>query len=115
MGDFPGAVQQYTRSLTAATEIAHHDPGDLESRLNIAKLHAALGLVHARAAQYPEAKQEFNTALDNFQDLLRLRPQDAEAIHASKATQDAMAVVGNCSTARPCKGVSELRLPKINN
>jgi serine/threonine protein kinase/tetratricopeptide (TPR) repeat protein len=115
MEDFPGALQQYTRSLTAATEIAHHDPGDLESRLNIAKLHAALGLVHARAAQYPEAKQEFNTALDNFQDLLRLRPQDAEAIHASKATQDAMAVVGNCSTARPCKGVSELRLPKINN
>jgi eukaryotic-like serine/threonine-protein kinase len=115
MGDFPGALQQYTRSLTAATEIAHHDPGDLESRLNIAKLHAALGLVHARAAQYPEAKQEFNTALDNFQDLLRLRPQDAEAIHASKATQDAMAVVGNCSTARPCKGVRELRLTKINN
>jgi serine/threonine protein kinase/tetratricopeptide (TPR) repeat protein len=115
MGDFPGALQQYIRSLTAATEIAHHDPGDLESRLNIAKLHAALGLVHARAAQYPEAKQEFNTALDNFQDLLRLRPQDAEAIHASKATQDAMAVVGNCSTARPCKGVRELRLTKINN
>jgi len=115
MGDFPGALQQYTRSLTAATEIAHHDPGDLESRLNIAKLHAALGLVHARAAQYPEAKQEFNTALDNFQDLLRLRPQDAEAIYASKATQDAMAVLSNCSTARPCKGVRELKLPKINN
>jgi serine/threonine protein kinase/tetratricopeptide (TPR) repeat protein len=115
MGDFPGALQQYSRSLTAATEIAQHDPGDLESRLNIAKLHAALGLVHARAAQYPEAKQDFNSALDDFQNLLRIRPQDAEAIHTSKATQDAMAVVGNCSTQRPCKGVRELKLPKINN
>jgi tetratricopeptide (TPR) repeat protein len=115
MGDFPGALQQYSRSLTAATEIAQHDPGDLESRLNIAKLHAALGLVHARAAQYPEAKQDFNSALDDFQNLLRIRPQDAEAIYTSKATQDAMAVVGNCSTQRPCKGVRELKLPKINN
>jgi eukaryotic-like serine/threonine-protein kinase len=115
MGDFPAALQQYSRSLTSATEIAQHDPGDLESRLNIAKLHAALGLVHARAVQYPEAKQEFNTALDNFRDLLRIRPQDAEAIHASKATQDALAVVNNCSTDRPCKGVGEMKLPKINN
>jgi non-specific serine/threonine protein kinase/serine/threonine-protein kinase len=115
IGDFPAALQQYSRSLTSATEIAQHDPGDLESRLNIAKLHAALGLVHARAAQYPEAKQEFNTALDNYQELLRIRPQDAEVIHASKATQDAMAVVGNCSTERPCKGVVEMKLPKLNN
>jgi len=115
IGDLPGAVQQYTRSLTAATEIAQHDPADLESRLNIAKLHAALGLVRARATQYPEAKQEFKTALDNFQELLRLRPQDPETIHASKATQDAMAVVENCSTARPCPGIRELKLPKLNN
>jgi non-specific serine/threonine protein kinase/serine/threonine-protein kinase len=115
MGDFPAALQQYSRSLTSATEIAQHDPGDLESRLNIAKLHAALGLVHARAAQYPEAKQEFNTALANFQELLRIRPQDAEMIRVSNATQDALAVVGNCSAERPCKGVSEMKLPKLNN
>ena len=115
MKDFPAALQQYNRSLTAATEIAQHDPGDLESRLNIAKLHAALGVVHARAAQYPEATQEFNTALNNFQELVRIRPLDAEVIYASKATQDAMAVVSNCSTERPCTGIRELRLPKLNN
>ena len=114
-GDFPAALQQYTRSLTAAAEIAQHDPGDLESRLNIAKLHAALGIAHARAAQYPEAKQEFNTALGNFQELLLIRPQDAEAMHASNATKDAMTVVGNCSAERPCKGVREMKLPKLNN
>ena len=115
MGDLPGALQQYTRSLTTATEIAQHDPADLESRLNIAKLHAALGIVHARAGQYPEAKQEFNAALVNFQNLLQLRPQDAEIVHVSKEVQDALAVAGSCSTGRPCKGVRELNLPKLNN
>ena len=115
MADYSGALQEYTRSLAAATEIAQHDPGDLESRLNVAKLHAALGSVRARAAQYSEAKQEFNIAQDSFQELLRIRPRDAEVIHASNATQDAVAVLQKCPTEGPCKGVRAIRLPNINN
>ena len=37
----------------AATEISEHDPGDFESRLDVAKLHTALAVFNVRAMHYP--------------------------------------------------------------
>src|SRR5262249_38632860 len=54
MGEQAKALSQYHRALVIATELARNDPEDFESRLNIAKLRVDIGVVLARAKQYPQ-------------------------------------------------------------
>lgn len=114
-GNQADARAKYLQSLVAANELAQHDTADLESRLSIAKLHAALGVVLARSKRYSEARQEFNASLTHFEDLLRIRPQDAEALHVSGTTRENLAALNDCSDDRACKGVRSVQLPNLNN
>jgi eukaryotic-like serine/threonine-protein kinase len=115
MGDHAGAQAKYTQSLTTATELAQHDPDDLESRLNIAKLHTALGVELARARRFPDARQEFNTALRHFDDLLRIRPRDTETLYNLRITRDNLVALDGCVAGQGCKGIRAVQLPKLNN
>jgi len=73
-----GAQAKYSRALSAANELAQSASGDLESRLSVAKLHTALGVVLARARRYTEARQEFSTALTRFEGTSAWRLYKAE-------------------------------------
>jgi len=115
LGDEKGAQAKYTKALATATETARSDPADLESRLSIAKIHVALGVVQARARQYPEASQEFRAALSQLDDFLRTRARDAEARYVFNMTRDDLAALHSCSAGRPCSGIRDIRLPNLNN
>ena len=113
-GDQRAAQAKYEQSLAAATELAQNDSSDLEPRLSMAKLHAALGVVLARARRYPEARQEVDAALTHFGELLRVRPQDADALYYSGNLRQNLAVLTDCLDGRACK-VSNMHLPNLYN
>jgi eukaryotic-like serine/threonine-protein kinase len=115
MNDQAGAQARYSHALASATQLAQNDLDDLESRLSVAKLHAALGVVLARAGKYPESRQEFNAALSRFDDLLHIRPQDAEALYVSKTTRDDLAALNTCGAEHACRAVHRFQLPNLNN
>jgi hypothetical protein len=91
------------------------DSDDLESRLSVAKLHTALGVVLGRMKQYEKARQVFNLALTQFDDLLRIRPHDAEALHVSGTTRHDLAALHDCADGHVCKSVAAMQVPNLNN
>jgi len=115
MGDQAGAEVKYNRSLAAAAELAQHDPDDLESPLNIAKLHTALGVVFTRASQYAKAREEFNDALGRFDTLSRMRPHDAEILYSSQMTRDNLAALEACLSGHACNAKRAVKVPYLNN
>jgi non-specific serine/threonine protein kinase/serine/threonine-protein kinase len=115
MGDPAGAQKRFTQALEAAAELVRHDPHDLESRLSIAKLHFASGVVLARMTRYPEARQAFAAASNDLDQLLQIRPQDTEALYVSTATRNGLAGLQDCSAGRECPGFLRISLPNFNN
>jgi serine/threonine protein kinase/tetratricopeptide (TPR) repeat protein len=115
MGDQEEARARYSKSLATAVAISQHDPEDLESRLSIAKIHGALGVVLARATRYSDARRELDTSLSLADDLLRIRPRDNETLYLSGLTHDHVAAVGGCMDGRRCSGTSRLQLPSLVN
>jgi eukaryotic-like serine/threonine-protein kinase len=111
----PEAQAKYSQALKMETELAASDPQDLEARLNIAKLHDALGVVTARMKRYSEAEQELQFALRNFDELLRIRPHDAEALFASAAARSNLSALQSCVADRECQALRVLQLPTLNN
>jgi tetratricopeptide (TPR) repeat protein len=115
MGDQTEALKKYSRSLTTATELAQDEPQDLEARLSIAKLHTALGVVLSRAGRYSEAQAEFRTTLKDSDELLAMRPHDAETLYLSKMTRDYLTALNRCSLLRICETARRFQLPDLNN
>jgi tetratricopeptide (TPR) repeat protein len=113
--DQAGALKKLSQSLVAASELAENDPQDMEAQLTVAKLHTSTGIVLARAARYSDAQQELTTALTRFDDFLRVRPQDPEALHVSKIALDDLAAVNDCVRTQHCTTIRTLQLPNINN
>jgi hypothetical protein len=72
-------------------------------------------VVFARMKLYEKARQEFNLALTHFDDLLRIRPQDAEALHVSGTTRNDLAALADCADGHVCKGIAAIQLPNLNN
>lgn len=115
MGDQNAAFEKYSQSLATASELAQNEPQDLESRLGIAKLHTALAVVLAKRGRYSEAQDELRTSLKNSDDLLNMRPQDAEILYVDKMARDYLAALNQCSPGRVCGSVSSFQLPNLNN
>lgn len=109
------AHAEYVRALDMATELARNDPEDFESRLNIAKLHAALGVVLARARRYAQAKEELASALSLLEEFLKARPGDAEVLYVSEMTRTNLAALQRCGNALDCVAIHALGLPVPNN
>jgi hypothetical protein len=114
MGNQNAAFEKYSQSLATASELAQNEPQDLESRLSIAKLHTALAVVLAKRGRYSEAQQELRTSLKGSDDLLHMRPQDAEILYIDKMTRDYLAALNPCSSGRVCS-VSSFQLPNLTN
>lgn len=109
------AQMAYSQALTAAEEVNGRDPENLESRLSIAKIHAALGIVAAREGRFNMARQEFKTAEKLAEQLLALRHEDHEALDLSTRVRTAVAAVNACVDAAPCPSVKKLALPDLLN
>ena len=115
MGDQPGAYRKYSQALTTAADVERENPSDLDAVLSVAKIRVASGVVLARGRRFPEARTEFNTALDGLGTLLRLRPQDEEALYVLQMTRANIAELDNCSKATGCTDPSKFRLPNLDN
>lgn len=115
MGDQAAAKTDYGKALAAAETLAQRDPLDLESRLSVAKVHAALGTVLARAGSLSEARQEFGLARDGAKALLAIRSEDQEALYLSEQVNGIAAALEKCSDAPHCPSVKSFPLPVMTN
>ncbi|HYK88786.1 MAG TPA: serine/threonine-protein kinase [Acidobacteriota bacterium] len=115
MGDQNGALTRLSRALATAVATSQYDSEDLEARLKVAKIHATLGVVLARALRYAQAQQEFKSALESSREILRARPQDSETLYLSKMVRNNAASLKQCSVGTVCKSVRDLRLPTLLN
>jgi len=109
------AQRRYSRALAEAMAISQVDPQDLESRLQIAKLHVSLGVIAARAARNLDAQQELATAESFTAALLQLHPQDSEALYLADMIRDHKAALKECPDGHLCQGVRQLKLPTLLN
>jgi tetratricopeptide (TPR) repeat protein len=109
------ARAKFALAFDIANELAQKDPADLESRLNIAKIHVAQGVVLARARALPEANQEITTGLAQLDQLARVRPRDADIQFASEIARNDLAALRSCSVPHRCDPLFSMRMPEPNN
>lgn len=115
MGDQVTSRREYGKALAAAEALAQRDPLDLESRLSVAKLNAALGTVLARAGLLSDARQKFDLARKGVKELLAIRPEDPETLHISEGISSITTVLDECSEAVHCPSIKSFRLPVVLN
>lgn len=97
------ALERYTKATQMAESIAASDPDDLESRLQIAKLHDTIGVVRAQNHEQDRAHHEFDSSGAELEDLLRLRPDDAEARYVSDLVEKHRALLDSCASKDTCR------------
>jgi eukaryotic-like serine/threonine-protein kinase len=114
-GNQPAAQKRYSDALAMATLLRQENPPDLDSLLSIAKIHDSLGVVLARGTRYDQARQEFASAQSSSGELLRIRPQDGEALYLSGLIREHFALLETCSRGRACGNIAKWRLPIPTN
>ena len=115
LGDQNTAMTKYRRALTSAEAIAKSDAGDMESRLSIAKLHLALGIVHSRDSHFSQAGEEFSAAKSMLDKVLALRPDDPESLFVSAILRKASGSVSACREGVACASIRGLQVPNLIN
>lgn len=113
LGDQPGARTDLSHSLAIAERLAREDPLDMESRLQIASAHAALGVIWARCARFAMARSELSDALTRAKQLLAVRPTDRAGLDLTMAMERDLAAVSRCVDDKPCRSVNQFRLPSL--
>jgi tetratricopeptide (TPR) repeat protein len=113
LGDQAAAEASYRKALATANTIAGEDSADLESHLSIAKLHAALGVILSRSLRYTEARNEYTASLASFDELLKARPQDAEAIYYAAKVREYVAALDACHDGAAYSPVKHFELPTL--
>jgi non-specific serine/threonine protein kinase/serine/threonine-protein kinase len=114
-GNQPAAQKKYSDALAMATLLRQENPQDLDSLLSIAKTHDSLGVVLTRGTRYDQARQEFAAARNSSEELLRIRPQDTEALYLSGLIHEHLALIETCSRRRACGNIAQWRLPNPTN
>jgi non-specific serine/threonine protein kinase/serine/threonine-protein kinase len=113
LGDQPGARTNLARSLALAGKLAQDDPGDLESRLEVAIAHAGLGVLWARSFRVADARNELSISLLLAKQLLASRPDDRKALELARTVESDLSALGHCADGRPCRLVKQFQLPSI--
>jgi len=109
--DLRAARAKYALSLKTAEMLAEQDRADLESRLSISKMHAALGVVAAKSGNYTEARQEFGHSLSATEPVLWVQADDTETKYVAANVQKAITAITNCVDGQVCPAGPALRLP----
>ncbi|HXP86087.1 MAG TPA: serine/threonine-protein kinase [Bryobacteraceae bacterium] len=112
-GDQAGARAKYSKSLKTAEGAARNDRFDLESRLTIAKIHAALGILWARSSEYREAQREFAASEQLTGELLKGRPADTDALDLSRLLRRYSENLEACVEGQHCQPVERFQLPTL--
>jgi hypothetical protein len=99
--------------LETAEAVARSDRLDLESRLTIAKIHAALGILWARSSGYSEARLEFAASQQFADEILKIRPQDSDALDLSKLLHRNSGDLAHCVEGLRCRPVERFQLPTL--
>jgi eukaryotic-like serine/threonine-protein kinase len=115
LGDHLSAASRYQKALATADSIAYKDLTDLESRLSISKLRASLGVVLSRSSSYSEARKQFSASLSSFEELTKLRPQDAESLYFAEKVRKYSVALDECQDGLACPKVRDFELPTLVN
>jgi non-specific serine/threonine protein kinase/serine/threonine-protein kinase len=110
-GNLLAARAKYSQSLMTAEKLAAIDPADLESRLSVAKMHEALGIVAARLGKITEAREEFAAAAKAAEVVLAKRRDDVEVKFVADTTQQQVQAVRECLDGKLCAAARTFRLP----
>ena len=113
LGDQSGARANLSRSLSIAEDFAKQNAADLDSLLQMARAHAALGVLWARSARFDKARGELASSLALAQQLQAARPGDAEAKYLAGYIENQRSIVAECSGTAPCGAVQQLHLPSL--
>ena len=114
LGDQSGARTDLSRSIALAEGVAHEDPVNLETQLQIAAAHAALGVLWARSARFADARNELSVSLTLTKQLLASRPADRGALTLAETLESDLSALARCTDGRPCDLVKQFRLPTVN-
>jgi len=115
LGDQRAARENYAKALAVAEGLASNDAVDLESRLQIARVHAALGVLWAKSGGFADARRELASSLELAKQLLVSRPTDGEALDLAKTAQADLAVLTRCLNEGPCGSAKRFELPSLLN
>jgi hypothetical protein len=100
------ALERYQKGLQMAQSIANSDADDLESRLQIAKLHDMIGVVRVQAGEWDMARHEFDLSGGGLRELLQLRPQDADGLYNSGLVEKHRTLLDSCAASNTCRPTS---------
>jgi tetratricopeptide (TPR) repeat protein len=100
------ALERYTKGIQMAESIAASDSDDLESRLQIAKLHDTIGVVRAHSREWDLARREFDSSEAGLRELLQSRPEDAEVLYASSLVKQHWTLLNSCTRTKTCRSTS---------
>ena len=81
--DSPRALAALEATRVVFERLYTERPDDLDTRLDMALIHARIGFAHGRAQQYESALQEYLKSTEYVEQLVRDYPADAEIMRAS--------------------------------
>ena len=113
LGDQAAARADLSRSLSIAEDFAKKDAADLDSLLQMARAHSALGVLWARSSRFDQARGEVSSSLALAQQLQSARPGDAEAKYLAGYIENQISILGPCSGTAPCSAVQQLQMPSL--
>jgi non-specific serine/threonine protein kinase/serine/threonine-protein kinase len=113
LGDQSGARTDLSRSIALAEKVAHDDPLNLETQLETAAAHAALGVLWARSARFADARNELSLSLASAKQLLASRPADRGALDLASTAESELSSLARCTEGRACSLVKQFRLPTL--
>jgi len=113
LGDQEGARAELSRSLSIAERLARNDALDLDSQLEMARAHAALGVLWTRSARFSEAKEELSRSMRVARQLQAGRPGDQEAIYLARTAERQFSALANCREGKPCASAAQFQLPSL--
>jgi tetratricopeptide (TPR) repeat protein len=113
LGDQTGARANLSRSASIAEGLAKKDRLDLDPLLQMARAHAALGVLWARSARFGEARIELATSATLAKQLLAIRPADVAAKDLAGTVESQLAALALCSDNELCRAAKQFQLPSL--
>jgi tetratricopeptide (TPR) repeat protein len=113
LGDQAAARTNLSRSLSIAEDLAKTAPTDLDSPLQMARAHAALGVLWAKSSRFADARKELSTSFTLAKRLLASRPADGEMLNLAGVVEGELSVLAGCQDERPCAPATHFPLPSL--
>jgi non-specific serine/threonine protein kinase/serine/threonine-protein kinase len=113
LGHQTAARANLSRSLSIAEDFAKKDADDLDSLLQMGRVHAALGVLWARSSRFDNARRELSGSIALARQLQAARPRDAEAKYLAESTEKQLSALERCASTAPCTAAAQLQLPSL--